>query len=113
MVDFKKLMESRNREPRTCLECGQECPTPENDLCVQCQWYRDNPREAPGYWTWTQYNGAWLIRAWWKDSEPMPEPGQQVTAHRRNGAESRETVDEVVDSRVHPNGRRIVRCAVR
>lgn len=113
MVDFSKLGPLTNR---TCSRCGQDFrgQADREPICPECDYYRSHPTEAPGYWTWERDGrGQWNIRAYWKEREPSPEPGDTVTVHRRNGSSSRETLHEQLDERFDRSGRRIIRWSIR
>ena len=46
-------------ETHPCPQCGQAARGPDSeDICSQCSFYRDNPEQAPKYWTWTQGPGT-------------------------------------------------------
>ena len=110
--DFSQL-NPRSYQTKRCSQCGRVFTTRhDNDLCEQCQYYADNPDQAPKYFTWHQRSSGWHIRATWPDKEPLPEPGDQVTVHRKNGSTSVETVREVEGLIYLPDGRGRLDCYV-
>ena len=92
---FKAL--GRKRETMNCAQCGTQFTTRTGAaLCEECSFYADHPEMAPKYWTWhRRASDVWGIQATWPEREPLPEPGDQVTVHRKNGTTSLETIREV------------------
>ena len=85
------------KSPKTCPDCGQEYQGSEDDTCcLICSFYRDNPELAPKYWTWTKGPiDSWNAVCTWPEKEALPEPGLQITVHRKNGNTSKEIIDTV------------------
>lgn len=106
--DFSSLP---RMERRTCTQCGEEFRG-SRDLCQQCEYYRDFPEMAPGYWTWTKSAQGWMIRAVWREKEPWPEPGTAVTVHRKNGTTSQATIREVDHHRYDMAANLVLTCSV-
>jgi ribA/ribD-fused uncharacterized protein len=92
--DFSRIIPSERRQ---CTRCGNEyrCTPQAPDICQECQDLEAHPEKAPRYWTWTKMGRKWMIAAYWPDDEPLPEPGEEVTVHRKNGSQSTETIREV------------------
>ena len=68
----------------TCAKCGAQDRGPEGAaMCCECRHYEENPKEAPGYFTWTKTADGWAAKTWLKDTDPAPEPGTEITVHRR------------------------------
>ena len=67
---------------------------------------------APKYFTWHKRASGWTIRAYWPDSEPLPEPGDQVTVHRKNRTTSVVTIREVEGPTYLPSGQAGLDCFV-
>ena len=111
MVDFSKLASMAGRE---CAECGAPFHgTPDDDLCSGHRYQRDHPETAPGYWTWTRMAGdRWGAAALWRENQPMPEPGDVITVHRRDGSEQERTIAEVRDQTYDTAGNPRVRCTL-
>lgn len=113
MVDFSKL----TRHPaRHCTQCNQSFQPIDNEktLCIECEYFQENPHLAPKYWTWQRgKENEWRVTAWWPDNEPEPEPGLIVTVHRQNGTNSPQTLQEVVQNYVTPSGQRHIVCSIR
>lgn len=66
------------------------------------------------YWTWRRGpHGRWDIVAYWPDGEPLPDPGEQVTVHRKDGSNSAVTIQEVEGLTFTITGRGQLRCTVR
>ena len=100
-----KALNSMTRKP--CNECGQAFRgLEEQELCTECSYKRDHPEDRDMYWTWSRAGrGSWGIAACWPDREPMPEPGDQVTVHRRDGSTSIAVIREVEGLSYRPTGR--------
>ena len=110
--DFSQLT-ARRYQIKHCTQCQQEFTTRnDNDLCEECQFYHDNPEQAPKYFTWHKRSSGWSIRATWPDKEPLPEPGDQVTVHRKNRTTSVETIREVEGLIYLPSGQAKLDCYV-
>ena len=104
-------------EPRSrkdCAGCGEEFQGREGEeLCLECQHRKDRPETADKYWTWRRAgNRGWAIAAYWPDREPLPEPGEQVTVHRKDGSTSVATIRGVDGLRYTLSGRAQVQCIV-
>ena len=101
-------------ERKNCEECGQTFEGfPQERTCLECRYLRDNPEQAPKYWTWRRRgSGIWGVSAHWPDNEPLPEPGDQVTVHRKNGSTSVETIREVDGLIYLPTGQARLDCFV-
>ena len=112
MVDFAFRLPSRQTHP--CPQCGQEARGDEgNELCTQCDFYLANPKMAPKYWTWTRLShNQWGVTSFWPEKEDLPQPGDPVTVHRKDGATSSHTIQEVRNSGFTPEARFRVTCLV-
>ena len=112
--DFFANLSSRHRETKNCGQCGNEFTTRTGaDLCDQCQLYAIHPEMAPKYWTWRRRgSGVWGVTTRWLDNEPLPEPGEQVTVHRKNGSTSVETLREVEGLIYQPDGTARLDCFI-
>jgi hypothetical protein len=115
-IDFARLtarMTARTR--RSCAGCGQTFRGAGGEnLCGECQYTLDHPESADMYWTWTRApRGRWGIAAHWPDAEPLPEPGDTATVHRKDGSQSTETITEVHGLHYLPTGRARLTCTVR
>ena len=111
MIDFANLPEERTLN---CNQCGQEFRTfTPRGLCTECQYYRDNPDQAPKYWTWTRHGDSdWAAVATWPGKDPLPEVGGAITVHRRDGSSSQKTITEVGELQYDTRGRARLRCWV-
>ena len=64
------------------------------------------------YWTWCKEGRPrWGILAHWPDGEPLPDVGEQVTVHRKDGSSSIAVILEV-ELRYLPTGRAQLRCMI-
>ena len=98
-------------QPAVCPGCGLDFRTTGDELCTECRFHQENPEEAPGYWTWTQRsNGQWGGRAKWREKDPLPEPGQVITLHRKDGTTSQRTINSRPDTRYDQAANLIVTC---
>lgn len=104
----------RKRETKNCAQCEKEFTTrTAAELCEQCSFYADHPEMAPKYWTWhRRASGVWGVQATWPEGEPLPEPGDRVTVHRRNGTSSVETLREVEGLMFRPDATARLTCFV-
>lgn len=112
MVNFSKLSPLQHK---ICKDCGNDYTTHVDDstVCTQCHFYRNNPEMAPKYWTWTRLTSSkWGIMARWPDKEDLPNPGDTVVVHRKNGATSTETITEVLRTGYSPSITLQVFCSV-
>ena len=100
---------------KDCAECGQRFRGREEEpLCLECSYKKDHPEARDMYWTWRQ--GAfrrWDIVAYWPDDHPFPEPGEQVTVHRKDGSTSAVTIQEVEGLTFTYTGRGQLRCTTK
>ena len=106
--DFDNVVDrlkSMTRKP--CNECGQVFRgAEEQELRTECGYKRDHPEARDKYWTWKRKGrNGWEIAAYWPDREPLPEPGDPVTVHRRDGSTSIAVIREVEGLRYLPTGR--------
>ena len=113
--DFDSMfdrLESMIKKP--CGECGREFEgIPEDDICLECQYKQEHPEESDMYWTWSKGGRpTWGIVAYWPDQEPLPDPGERVTVHRKDGSTSVVTIHEVEGLRYLPTGRAQLRCMI-
>ena len=99
---------------KDCAECGQQFRgMPETDLCQECKYKRDHPEARDMYWTWCRGpHGRWDVVAYWPDGEPLPDPGERVTVHRKDGSNSTITIQEVEGLTFTTTGRGHLRCTV-
>ena len=110
MIDFANMPKHEQKE---CQECGQQFTGfPDQPRCTQCHYLSLHPEEAPKYWTWTKRGPTWTIVATWPDREPLPEVGDVLTVHRRNGATSAETITEIDGLLYDTMGRGRLHCRV-
>ena len=101
------------RERRDCRDCGETFrAAPGEETCAFCRYLREHPEEGPKHWTWRRRSGVWGISAHWPDNEPLPEPGDKVTVHRKNGSTSVETIREVDGLLYLPTGKARLDCLV-
>ena len=110
--EILKRLDSMTRKP--CKECGQVFRgLEEQGLCTECSYKQDHPEARDMYWTWSHAGrGSWGIVAFWPDGEPMPDSGDQVTVHRKDGSTSTVVIHEVEGLRYLPTGRAQLRCMV-
>ena len=65
------------------------------------------------YWTWSKGGRLnWGIVAHWPDGEPLPDAGDQVSVHRKDGSTSVVKIQEVEGLRYLSNGRAQLRCMI-
>lgn len=99
---------------KECSECGQTFRGSEDQtLCTRCDWLKDNPEYRDEYWTW--FMGAsneWKARCYWPEKKPLPEPGDVITVHRKDGTTSTATIREAEGLLYKPNGRASLTCFV-
>ena len=109
MFDRLKSMVWKN-----CTECGQEFHgLPEADLCLECRYNQEHPEESDMYWTWNKGGRpTWGIVAYWPDGQPLPDAGDRVTVHRKDGSTSVVKIHEVEGLRYLPTGRAQLRCMI-
>ena len=113
--DFNSMFDRLNSMVwKNCTECGQETHNlPEADLCLECQYNQEHPEESDMYWTWSKGGRpTWGIVAHWPDGEPLPDAGDQVTVHRKDGSTSVVKIQEVEGLRYLSNGRAQLRCMI-
>ena len=111
MVDFANMPK---QEEKYCQDCGQQFRGfPEQPRCTQCHYDSMYPEEAPKYWTWKKRGQNWIISATWPDREPLPNVGETVTVHRKDGSSSDETITEVDRITYDMSGRAKLRCLVK
>ena len=85
---------------------------PETDSCIDCQYKQEHPEARDMYWTWKRSGrGGWGIVAHWPDKEPLPNPGDRVNVHRKDGSFSTAIILEV-DLRYLPASRAQLRCMI-
>ena len=106
---------SDETQQQTCQQCGNQFTSsrPNDTPCAQCKFYLDRPDVPPKTFTWTQVDSKWFIRALWPIHEPRPHAGMVVTVHRRNGTNSPQTIDEIVERTSMTSVDIIYRCSVR
>ena len=112
---FDEILKRLDRmERKDCGDCGQTFRgLPEEEICIECEYKREHPEARDRFWTWSRVGGGrWTIVAHWPDGEKLPEVGEQVTVHRKNGSTSVETIHEVEGLRYLPTGRAQLRCLV-
>ena len=111
MFDFDNIPKSENKP---CQDCGQTFRgISEQVRCLQCQYYLDNPDQAPGYWTWNKRgNGVWGAVATWPEHDPLPNVGDTIDIHRKDGQVSAKTITEVDGLRYDMTGRAKLYCWV-
>ena len=98
---------------RTCGDCGQNYRgPPDSELCTECRYYRENPAEAPGYWTWRRSSQGWQVTAKWRDRDPLPQAGDAVTVHRKDGSSSEHTLAEEPEFHYDMAGNKVLRAPV-
>ena len=114
MVNFNLLRTFNRFTSFTCSQCGDEDRGPEGTaICTLCQYYEANPAEAPGYFTWSSNLEGWAATAKWREKEPVPEPGQTVTVHRKDGGSSEHRVRGTLDRRYDPAANLIITLSVK
>ena len=103
MADFEKMpMRSR----KSCQKCGETFRGFQDEvICLQCKFYQEHPEEAPGYWKWIGPEQGRRARSTWTENRPLPQPGDTITVHRKDGKASLETVDEVEGLMYQPTGK--------
>ena len=108
--DFEKLNSMTRKD---CAECGQVFQgLPETGSCIDCQYKQEHPEAQDMYWTWKRAGrSGWGIVAHWPDKEPLPNPGDRVTVHRKDGSSSTAVILEV-ELRYLPTGRAQLRCMI-
>ena len=112
--DFDNMFEKLNSMTRKdCAECGQVFQgLPETGSCIDCQYKQEHPETRDMYWTWKRSGrGGWEIVAHWPDKEPLPNPGDRVSVHQKDGSSSTAIILEV-DLRYLPTGRAQLRCMI-
>ncbi len=83
----------------------------EQTLCQRCDWLKDNPEYQDEYWTWAKGVGnQWKARCYWPESKPLPEPGDVITVHRKDGSTSNATIKEAEGLLYRPSGRANLTC---
>ncbi len=98
---------------KNCVTCGQATRGPEQIAqCHECEYKEAHPEEQDLYWTWRRGGSQWMIQAYWPDHAPIPNPGDDVTVHRRDGNESVEVIKEVDGLVYSMDGRGRLRCYV-
>ena len=115
MVDFD-FLNTRTPNPTPCSRCAATFDqiSEEQQLCTECQFESDHPELAPQYWTWTRSGSStWTAVATWPDKEPLPEPGDTITVHRRDGSSSEHTITETDGVLYDRSGRPRLHCRVR
>ena len=102
------------RVRKECSECGQTFRGREDELiCIECEHKRDHPEARDMHWTWQRgARGSRDIAAYWPDREPFPEPGDQLTVHRKDGATDTVTVWDAHAVRDLATGQGRVHCKV-
>ena len=114
MVDFN-FLNSRRPEPADCEQCGTtfDQVKDKHTLCTECEYLEEHPEMAPKHWTWTRGPASnWMAVATWPDKEPLPEPGDRITIHRKDGSDSTHTVTEVDGVRYDSTGRGTLYCRI-
>ena len=112
--DFSAVFSELNsRTRKECSRCGETFRgTEDEEICPQCEFRAAHPEEQDKYWTWTRFGREWGITAYWPDREPLPDPGDRVTVHRKDGSTATATVREMPELRYLPDGRGRVYCWV-
>ena len=99
--------------PAICEDCGRDFLASSDTLCTECRSYREHPERAPGYFRWGRIAPKqWGAQARWKENSPLPEPGDVITVHKKDGTSSEHTVTTVHEPAYDRNLRLIVRCDV-
>ena len=100
----------RRRKP--CSQCNDVFRgTDEEQLCPQCLHRKEYPEDQDQHWTWRRAGGRWEAIAYWPHGEPLPQPGDRITVHRRDGSTTTAVVREA-DLRYTSTGRGRVQCIV-
>ena len=111
MFDYASIPK---RQTLTCEDCGQKFSAiAGNPVCNECQYDRDHPEEAPKHWTWTRAGSKWTIVATWPYGEPLPNAGDTVTVHRKDGSSSEKAISEVDGIIYDMRGRGRLHCWVK
>ena len=94
---------------KACEKCGKEFKgQPETPLCTSCYFLEKYPEFQPKRWTWTKIESQWGVTAIWPDKDPLPEPGETITVHRKDDTTSEVTLREYNETRGTPSGERKV-----
>ena len=111
MIDFANIPKSENKP---CQDCEQTFRgLPQESRCVECQYDADHPDQAPKYWTWTRRgSGVWGAVATWPEQETLPNVGDTIDIHRKDGRVSTNTITEVDGLRYDMMGRARLHCWV-
>ena len=88
------------RQRGECRQCGQqgrlgnsEDGAHKEGLCEECRLYIDQPEMGYHWWTWRlRTENQWQVTCKIRHRDDVPQTGQQVTVHRRNGTTSVETL---------------------
>ena len=86
---------------------------PDETICGHCEMKGGGPELAPGYWTWNQAEGINQIQAYWEWNEPLPQPGETVTVHSKEGAACQATIKEALGLHNTRDGRIRAQCTVK
>ena len=99
---FERLNKMTRKD---CAECGQVFRgLPETGSCLECQYKQDHPEDQDMYWTWKRIGwDGWGIVAHWPDREPLPNPGDQVSVHQKDGSSSTVAILKVRRSPLPPD----------
>ena len=100
---------------KNCTECGRNFHgIPEVPLCLDC-WYRhEDPQQNYVYWMWgKEGRPTWGIKTHWPDGEPLPNTGDQVTVHRKDGSTSVVKIEDVERPRRLSNGKARLHCTIK
>ena len=113
MVNFPFPIPPKSRET-TCTECDQPCRINRTeDLCDECNFHRSHPEMAPGYWTWQKLaDNSWGVQATWREPSQLPQPGDSITVHRKNGTTSNTTIRELTHTHYNKSGNLVVHCRI-
>ena len=96
-----------------CEVCGRDFLATSDTLCTEFRSRLEHPAWAPGYFRWGKTApNQWGAQARWKEGSPLPEPGDVITVHKKDGTSSEHTVTTVHETTYDRNLRLIVRCDV-
>ena len=113
---FGNVFERLNKmTSKNCAQCGQVFQgLPETGSCLECQYKQEHPEAQDMYWTWKRIGwDGWGIVAHWPDREPLPNPGDQVSVHQKDGSSSTVAILKVGDLHYLPTGRARLECTVK
>ena len=105
---------TRRSQREACALCQRTFRArPDETICGYCEHKGGGPELAPGYWTWNRAEGINKIQAYWDWNRPLPQPGETVTVHSKDGTACQATIKKALGLNNTRDRRTRAQCTVK